>query len=72
MSLKFFFLPTGFKSDTMSSLTPRGIPGYPGYPGYPFSYADADDDEGCQTEVGRTRSGAGVDHEQARSRLGAG
>ncbi len=31
-----------------------------------------DDDEGCQTRVGRTMSRAGADHEKARSRLGAG
>ena len=32
----------------------------------------ADDDEGCQIGVGRTRSRAGADHEKARSRLGGG
>ena len=31
-----------------------------------------DDDGGCKTGVGRTRSRGGVDHEQARSRTGAG
>ena len=31
-----------------------------------------DDDESCQTGVGRIRRMAVADHEQARSRLGAG